>query len=57
MNESLKIKARNSGFKVKALAERIGVTPNYLAMCLRGERILSEDKCMALKKFLEKIPS
>lgn len=57
MNESLKIKAKNSGFKVKALAERIGVTPNYLSMCLRGERILAENKCIELKKFLEKIPS
>lgn len=57
MNESLIKKARESGFKVNFLAERIGVKPNYLAMCLRGERNLAEDKCKKLKDFLEAIPA
>lgn len=57
MNNSLIIKARESGFKVNFLATKIGVKPNYLAMCLRGERNLSEDKCKKLKNFLEAIPA
>lgn len=57
MNESLKIKARKSGFKVYFLADKIGVTRNYLAMCLRGERNLSDDKVKKLKDFLELIPT
>lgn len=57
MNKSLITKARESGFKVNKLAERIGVTPNYLAMCLRGERLLAEDKCKKLKEFLDAIPA
>lgn len=57
MNESLKKKVRDSGFKVKTLAERIGVSPNYLSMCLNGLRLLSEDKIKKLKDFLDKIPA
>lgn len=57
MNESLKVKVRDSGFKVKTLAERIGVSANYLSMCLNGLRMLSEDKCKELKDFLDKIPA
>jgi hypothetical protein len=57
MNKSLKDLARLSGFKVNFLATKVGVKPNYLAMCLRGERNLSEDKCKKLKDFLEAIPA
>lgn len=57
MNESLKIKARNSGFKVKALAKQIGVSANYLSMCLNGLKTLSPEKEQSLKKFLDKFPT
>jgi hypothetical protein len=57
MNKSLRDLARASGFKVNFLAIKIGVKPNYLAMCLRGERNLAEDKCKKLKDFLEAIPA
>lgn len=57
MNESLKVKARKSGFKVYFLAQKIGVEKNYLSMCLRGERNLSDDKVYKLKKFLDSIPT
>lgn len=57
MNESLKIKARESGFKVKALAEKIGISANYLSMCLNGLKTLSPEKEQALKRFLDKIPT
>jgi hypothetical protein len=57
MNKSLIDSARASGFKVNFLATKIGVKPNYLAMCLRGERNLAEDRCKKLKDFLEAIPA
>lgn len=57
MNESLKTSIKSSGFKINFLAEKIGVSANYLAMCIRGERNLSEDKCTILKNFLQAIPA
>lgn len=57
MNPSLKELILNSGFKIKALAERVDVKPNYLAMCVRGERNLAEDKQKKLKEFLDAIPA
>lgn len=57
MNPSLREKVTASGFKIKALADRIGVKPNYLAMCVRGERNLSDTKAKILKDFLEAIPA
>jgi plasmid maintenance system antidote protein VapI len=57
MNESLKIKIRESGFKINFLASKISVQPNYLSMCLNGERMLSEDKVKILKDFLYAIPA
>jgi plasmid maintenance system antidote protein VapI len=53
MNESLKIKVRESGFKVYFLADKIGVGKNYLSMCLRGERNLSVYKSSKLTDFLD----
>lgn len=57
MNNSLKELIKNSGFKINFLATKIDVSANYLAMCIRGERNLSEDKCQELKKFLQAIPA
>lgn len=57
MNESLKNLVKSSGFKINFLAEKIGTSANYLAMCVRGERNLSEDKCKKLKEFLQAIPA
>ena len=56
MNDSTIKLVRESGFKVKYLAEKIGVHPNQLSMALRKERGISEEKEQKLKRFLEVIP-
>ena len=56
MNNTTKIKVRESGFKVKFLAEKIGIHPVQLSMALRGERSLPNGKEEELTKFLSKIP-
>lgn len=57
MNETTKKLVRESGFKVKFLAVKIGVHPNQLSMALRGERYLPNGKEDLLKEFLNKIPA
>ncbi len=56
MNESTIRLVRNSGFKVKYLAEKIDINANQLSMALRGERSIPDEKEQKLKKFLELIP-
>jgi len=57
MNESTVKMVRESGFKVKFLAGKIGVHPNQLSMALRGERIIPDEKERMLKDFLKMIPA
>ena len=57
MNQSLKDLIKGSGFKINFLASKIDVSANYLAMCIRGERNLAEEKCNQLKTFLTAIPA
>ncbi len=56
MNNQTIIDVRESGFKVKFLAKKIGVHPNQLSMALRGERYLPNGKEELLKEFLKKVP-
>lgn len=56
MNKNTKTLVRESGFKVKFLAEKIGIHPVQLSMALRDERTLPFGKEEELKKFLDKIP-
>lgn len=55
MKKSLVNKARTSGFKVSALAEKIGISSNYLATCLRGERKMSKDKQDEMEYYLDQV--
>lgn len=48
----MKDKIKNSGFKIKFLAEKIGVSANYLSMCMAGKRKLSETKQNKLNEIL-----
>lgn len=57
MNDSTIREVRSSGFKVKFLAQKIGVHPNQLSMALRGERFLPNGKEELLKDFLKKVPA
>jgi len=53
METLLKLKIKESGFKHKHLAEKIGVAPNYFYMCMKGIRDLSQDKQSKLKELLK----
>lgn len=53
MNQNLKEKVHNSPLKKKYIAEKIGVVPTVLSMCLKGERHLSTHQEEKLKKLLE----
>lgn len=53
MEDQLKDRIILSGLKKKHLAEKIGVSANYLSMCLNGRRNLSEPKLLKLKKLLK----
>lgn len=53
METLLKLKVQESGFKLKHLAEKIGVQPNYFYMCMKGVRDLSKDKQDRLKEILK----
>jgi DNA-binding Xre family transcriptional regulator len=52
MEESLKRLIKESGYKNKYLAEKLGITPNFLSMCKSGKRKLSDEKINSLKKLL-----
>lgn len=52
MNNDLKQKVHNSPLKKKFIAQRIGVSPSVLSMCLKGERHLDTDKEAKLKEVL-----
>ena len=56
MNSNTKTQVRDSGFKIKFLAEKIGIHPVQLSMALRGERTLPNGKEDELKKFLARVP-
>lgn len=45
-------KIKNSGFKKKYIAKKIGITPNYLHLCMTGQRTLSGRKEDSLLKLL-----
>lgn len=53
MNGLLIKKIEESGFKKSFLAEKIGVQPNYLYMCIKGTRDLSLDKEKKLRELLK----
>lgn len=45
-------KIKKSGFKIKFIAKKIGVSANYLSMCMAGKRTLSERKQNKLNEIL-----
>lgn len=53
MENSLKDKVKNSDFVHKKLAKKIGVSPGFFSMCLRGDRIMSDDKQQLLRELLK----
>lgn len=56
MNRAIVKKIRESGLKINFLASKINVTPNYLSMCIRGDRNLSELKENVLIDYLNSLP-
>lgn len=52
MDEATKKRIKDCGLKQKYLAGKLGLTPNYLSMCLSGTRKLSEQKLKQLKKLI-----
>lgn len=52
MEEEVKERIKNCGLKQKYIAGKIGITPNYLSMCLLGTRKLSKKKLNQLKELL-----
>jgi plasmid maintenance system antidote protein VapI len=54
MEEKIKHKIKESGYKKKYLAERLKISSNYLSMCIKGKRNLSEEKKIELNKLLTK---
>lgn len=52
MEEEVIDRIRKCGIKQKYLANKLGLSPNYLSMCLNGKRTLSKDKLTQLKKLL-----
>ena len=53
MENTLKDRILKSGLKKKHIAKKIGISANYLSMCLRGDRNLSESKLLKLKTLLK----
>ena len=53
MEEKLRQKIKQSGYKKKYLAERLRLSNNYLSMCYTGKRNLSEIKQNELNKLLD----
>ena len=52
MEETVKDRIKSCGMKQKYLAKKLGLSPNYLSMCLNGKRNLSEEKLQKLKELL-----
>ena len=52
MEEKLRQKIKQSGYKKKYLAERLRLSNNYLSMCFTGKRNLSETKQNELNDIL-----
>lgn len=52
MNNNLKQQVHNSPLKKKYIAEKIGVVPTVLSMCLKGERHLNPVQEEKLKELL-----
>lgn len=52
MDEDVKTRIKKCGFKQKYLSNKLGITPNYLSMCLNGKRTLSGDKLQKLKELI-----
>lgn len=53
MEPSLLLSIENSGYKKKHIAKKLGVTPTYLYLCMKGQRILSRKKEENLKNLLQ----
>lgn len=55
MNEDILNLIEASGFKKKFIAEKIGITPVYFSMCLKGTRELSRKKERKLLELLSPV--
>lgn len=56
MNYTTKLAVKQSGLKIKYIAEKIGINPSQLSMAMSGYRFLPEGKEDELKAFLAKLP-
>lgn len=52
MDTTLALKVRESGFKMKYLADQIGVSSVYFYMCMGGKRTMDRYKQEKLKELL-----
>ncbi len=52
MEKQIKDRIQKCGLKQKYLAKKIGISNNYLSMCLNGKRNLSEEKIKKLKELI-----
>jgi transcriptional regulator with XRE-family HTH domain len=52
MEEEIKTRIKRCGIKQKYLCNKLGITPNYLSMCLNGKRTLSGEKLQKLKELI-----
>jgi hypothetical protein len=48
-----KVEVRNSGYRQDYIADKIGVTPQFLCMCLNGKKKLPEKRKIMLHKLLK----
>lgn len=52
MEETLRERVRASGYKMTYLAKQLGITKEYMYMCLAGKRNMDIWKQKALKEIL-----
>lgn len=52
MEDEIKEKLKLCGLKQNYIAKKIGISQNYLSMCLTGKRNLSKEKLTKLKELL-----
>lgn len=52
MDTTLRIKVKESGFKMTYLANKLGITKTYFYMCMAGKRNMDPWKQKALKEIL-----
>lgn len=52
MEEEIRQRLKQCGLKQNFIAAKLGITPNYLSMCVTGLRKLSKEKAKQLEEIL-----